>query len=142
MRSTINNTQDEPALFIGGAKNVHGTLFRRRIVCTECGRLDYIAKCLGKKNRAFCRLCAKTFLGIHEVGTQLQRKTVQRTCAKCNEPFQLPAEAKVKKDVWCSDCLKGFDVWRGFIGESADLRRNAKLEVREAGTLLRRQNRI
>ncbi len=135
---TSTHVDGRAALFIGGARNVHGTRISKRVKCHKCGEMDYIAA-RPKGQPACCRSCAKQMFNAHDVGVRIPMPLLKKYCFVCRAPFNLPITAILRdKKPLCQDCMKGFDVWRGSLDMSPDSREHMTCEKRRSGTLLRK----
>ncbi len=131
-------SESRPTLFVGGARNVHGTRISKRVKCHHCAEMDYIAA-RPKGQPACCRSCAKKMFNAHDVGVRIPMPLLKKHCFVCRAPFNLPITAMLRdKKPLCPDCLQGFDVWRGSLDMSPNSREQMTCETRRSGTLLRK----
>lgn len=130
---------EKAPLFVGGARNVHGTRISKRVNCHKCGAVDYItARPRGQK--PCCKSCAKEAMHAFEVGERVPKAVLKKQCYNCKADFDLPAAAKLKEDkALCSNCLNGFEIWRGSLAMCPESRKDMQFEKRRSGTLLRKK---
>jgi len=125
-------------LIVGGERNGHGTRISRKVVCTKCQKVDYVAVSRSKKGESlFCRDCAKSVMSAYEKGTKIKPQMEAVVCTQCSKPFEYPRFAPRDGPILCSDCHKGFEVWRGSLLAPVHDREMESLARRPAGTLLR-----
>ncbi len=131
--------ETKTTLWVGGARNAHGTRISRKVTCTKCGVEDFITSRPSKTNGALCRSCAQTEIGAIEMGKKAPRVMAQHTCSNCKCHFALPARIKLEKDSLCPACLKGHDIWRGSADMTVEERDSLSFETRKSGVMLRRK---
>jgi hypothetical protein len=113
---------------VGGARNAFGTRITKRVACARCGQADHVAFVPKDANRALCRTCAVEVLKAYEVGVQTPTPMQDLSCSLCHRAFQLPAKVENTGELLCRDCLRGFAVWQGPIGQAAEERSEQPLE--------------
>ncbi len=126
-------------LYVGGARNEHGTRIARRIVCTRCGAEDHVPFVPRNETRAMCRACAALLLRAYEVGTRAPVETRAETCNLCGSPFRIPLSVKDDGDPLCPNCLRGFMTWSGSIDTPFVERQGRVIETRGAGVVVRKK---
>ncbi len=132
------NAEGKATLFVGGARNVHGTRISKRVKCHHCGEMDYIAA-RPRGQPVCCRACAKKMFNAHDVGVKIPMPLLKKHCFVCRASFNLPITAVLRdRKPLCQNCLQGFDVWRGSLDMSPDSREQMTCETRRSGTLLRK----
>jgi hypothetical protein len=120
------------AVFVGGARNEHGTRVARRVACGRCGSEDHVPYVPKDQSRALCRNCAAEVLKAFEVGTKAPTEMRDEKCNLCGVPFQIPAFVKDDGDPLCPSCLRGFTTWSGSIDTPWEERQNRVLETRSS----------
>ena len=127
-----------PLLIVGGERNEHGTRICRKVTCIKCHQVDYVSVSRAKKcDILFCRNCAKDEIRAHEKGTKIKCQTSKVRCNQCTKFFDFPVAMQKKGPLYCSDCFKGFEVWRGSREKPIADNSSLLISKRRAGTLLR-----
>jgi hypothetical protein len=127
-------------LYVGGARNEHGTRVARRVVCGRCGVEDHVPYVPRDESRALCRGCAALVLRAYEVGTKAPTDTRPETCNLCGSPFRIPLAVPDDGDPLCPNCLRGFTTWSGSIDTPWTERQGRTLEARGSGVVVRRRS--
>jgi len=121
---------------VGHKRTVFGTRLSHRIICDRCKLEDHIALKPGPEKTAFCRSCAVEVLGKYEQGKTISDQRFEFYCRRCFVGFF--AQKKLSKkisDILCPDCLRGFEVWRGKIGQGYNASVRQKTILRGATAL-------
>jgi CxxC-x17-CxxC domain-containing protein len=126
-------------LYVGGARNEHGTRIARRVVCGRCGSEDHVPYAPKDSAKALCRSCAALVLRAYEVGTRAPTETRDETCNLCGVPFRIPLAVADDGDPLCPNCLRGFTTWSGSIDTPYAERQNRVIEARGAGVVVRKK---
>jgi hypothetical protein len=126
-------------LYVGGARNEHGTRVARRVVCGRCGVEDHVPYVPKDSARAMCRACAALVLRAYELGTRAPTETRPETCNLCGTPFRIPLAVPDDGDPLCPNCLRGFTTWSGSIDTPWTERQNRTIEERTSGVVVRRR---
>jgi hypothetical protein len=127
-------------LYVGGARNEHGTRVARRVVCSRCGTEDHVPYAPRDGGRAMCRACAALVLRAYEVGTKVPTETRPETCNLCGTPFRIPLAVIDDGDPLCPNCLRGFTTWSGSIDTPWSERQGRVIENRGAGVVVRKKS--
>jgi CxxC-x17-CxxC domain-containing protein len=125
--------------FIGGPRNEHGTRVARRVACSRCGKSDHVPYVPKDTTRALCRDCAAEVLKTFEHGVKVRMPTKDAVCNLCGTPFQLPITAEDDGDPLCQNCLRGFTTWQGSVDTPFSERKDAVVEERLSGALVRKR---
>lgn len=106
---------------VGLARNEFGTRLCQRVECRKCQKVDYVAIRVSSEKEQFCRDCAEKFLGAFDPGRHIEAKKASRICEQCHKDFFVNESTAFKKDqLLCIDCYRGFEIWRGRMGQSAN----------------------
>jgi hypothetical protein len=126
-------------LYVGGARNEHGTRVARRVVCGRCGSEDHVPYVPKESGKAMCRACAALVLRAYEVGTKVPVETRPETCNLCGTPFRIPLAVVDDGDPLCPNCLRGFMTWSGSIDTPFSERQGRVIEARGQGVVVRKK---
>jgi CxxC-x17-CxxC domain-containing protein len=126
-------------LYVGGARNEHGTRVARRVVCGRCGSEDHVPYVPKESGKAMCRDCAALVLRAYEVGTKVPVETRPETCNLCGTPFRIPLSVVDDGDPLCPNCLRGFMTWSGSIDTPFSERQGRVIENRGVGVVVRKK---
>jgi hypothetical protein len=126
-------------LYVGGARNEHGTRVARRVVCARCGTEDHVPYAPKDAAKAMCRACAALVLRAYEVGTRAPVDTRAETCNLCGSPFRIPLSVVDDGDPLCPNCLRGFMTWSGSIDTPFVERQGRVIETRGVGVVVRKK---
>jgi len=126
-------------LYVGGARNEHGTRVSRRVICGRCSTEDHIPYVPKNGGKPLCRSCAALVLRAYEVGTRAPTETRAETCNLCGTPFRIPLSVVDDGDPLCPNCLRGFMTWSGSIDTPFEERQGRVIEARGAGVVLRKK---
>ena len=126
-------------VFVGGARNEHGTRVARRVACGRCGSTDHVPYVPKDQTKALCRACAAEVLNAFEVGTKAPTEMRDEKCNLCGVPFQIPTFVKDDGDPLCQSCLRGFTTWSGSIDTPWQERQGRVLETRGNPSLVVRK---
>ena len=124
---------------VGGPRNKHGTRISKRVLCTRCGKNDYVQFVPQDKSKVLCRDCAVQILRTYEEGAHIRMETRTVACNLCGTPFGMPITAVDDGDPLCINCLRGFTTWQGSIDAPFAERQNTVVETRSSGALLRKK---
>lgn len=109
---------------VGLARNSFGTRLCQRVECKKCQKVDYVSIRVSAEKDQFCRDCAEKILGAFDPGRHIEEKKAPRICEQCNKDFFINESTANKKDqLLCIDCYRGFEIWRGRMGETSKLER-------------------
>ena len=117
-------------LYVGGARNEHGTRVAKRVECGRCGKSDHVPYVPKDHSKALCRDCAAQVLRAYEVGTRAPQETRPETCNLCGVPFRMPLNVPDDGDPLCPNCLRGFTTWSGTIDTPFEERQKQVMETR------------
>jgi hypothetical protein len=126
-------------LYVGGARNEHGTRVARRIECGRCGSEDHVPYVPREGGAPLCRPCAALVLRAYEAGTRAPVETRAETCNLCGSPFRIPLSFVDDGDPLCPSCLRGFMTWSGSIDTPFSERQGRVIETRGAGVVVRKK---
>jgi hypothetical protein len=137
---TARTNESRAPLIVGGSRNEHGTRICRKVTCVKCLEVDHVPVSRSKKSdQLYCRKCAILEMGAHEKGTRIKSEMAEVKCAQCAKTFEFPTRLIRRGPLFCSDCHKGFEVWRGSKATPVDERNATSISRRPAGTLLRKK---
>ena len=109
---------------VGLARNEFGTRMCQRVECGKCQKVDYVPLRVSSQKDQFCRDCAEKILGAFDQGRHIEERKAQVVCEQCRKEFALNESTAKKKDqLLCIDCLRGFDIWRGRVGQGSKMER-------------------
>ena len=139
--NTLAPAAEKTLLLVGGARNIHGTRISKRVKCYKCGTVDYITA-RPRGGQSCCRTCAQEVMNAFEIGIRVPKTLVKKSCFNCKASFELPVTAQLrdKAKPLCSNCMRGFEIWRGSLEMSPDNRQEMNLEKRRSGALLRKKS--
>lgn len=99
---------------VGAPRNEFGTRLCQRVQCEKCEKVDYVPVRVNAARNRFCRDCAEKFLHAYDQGRHIAEREVFRVCGQCRRDFLVKEFlAEKRDDLLCSDCFRGFEVWRG-----------------------------
>jgi CxxC-x17-CxxC domain-containing protein len=130
---------NEGPRFVGGPRNEFGTRIARRVTCARCGTSDHVPFVPKDPSKALCRSCAAEVLKTYEAGVRVRTPTRMTTCNLCGTPFDLPITAEDDGDPLCPSCLRGFTAWQGSVDVPFAERKQAVVEERLSGALVRKR---